>query len=139
VSLVLFARPRLFGPLGALTPPDGARGVNPASDKKRGHAAYAASSPVFRAPKASLVQTKCPSAPAVLDGFLPISLGFRSHLPKTFTRSVVKRQFTSPDQGCNSVRLETGFVFRIHILLDLILFPLYLAPRPMRGRPSRRT
>ena len=32
-----------------------------------GHATSAASSPIFRARKTSLVQTECPSAPVVLD------------------------------------------------------------------------
>jgi hypothetical protein len=51
-----------FSPLAQTRP-----GMNLPSVKDRGHATYAASSPIFRAPKTSLVQTECPSAPVVLD------------------------------------------------------------------------
>lgn len=50
-----------------------ARG-DPPSVQGSSHATFAASSPIFRA---SLVQTGCPSAPVVLDGFPPLLLGFR--------------------------------------------------------------
>ena len=48
-------------------------GVNPPSVKDRDHATSAASSPIFRALKTSLVQTGCPSAPVVLDR-LPLTI-----------------------------------------------------------------
>src|SRR4029077_8693596 len=65
-------RPLVLRPSGLMRPPavltlSDDRGGASTVRQGSGHATNAAPSPIFRAPKASLVQTGCPSAPVVLD------------------------------------------------------------------------
>ena len=68
------------GPAGRLLPPPALIahkkvGENPPRRQGSGQATSAASSPLFRARKASLVQSGCPSAPVVLDCTPPFPFG----------------------------------------------------------------